>query len=200
MSKLRTERFPVFTYFCWSAFHVHQYPAWIMGGFPEYCRAAWALPAAAVALSSQGEPGLQVIGMYGTVAELEAAHPVGTPGKAYAVGTAEENEIYFWDVGRQQWRSLGRLVGPEGKAGPPGDKGSDGAAAGFGDVTATVDDNTGVPSITVTASGPDTAKVFNFAFKTPLPVGVGFTVNFTMLPSGFLINADAVNVFPAYCW
>ena len=113
----------------------------------------------------QGEPGLQVIGMYGTVAELEAAHPVGTPGKAYAVGTAEENEIYFWDVGRQQWRSLGRLVGPEGKAGPPGDKGSDGAAAGFGDVTATVDDNTGVPSITVTASGPDTAKVFNFAFK-----------------------------------
>ena len=113
----------------------------------------------------QGEPGLQVIGMYGTVAELEAAHPVGTPGKAYAVGTAEENEIYFWDVGRQQWRSLGRLVGPEGKAGPPGDKGSDGAAAGFGDVTATVDDNTGVPSITVTASGPNTAKVFNFAFK-----------------------------------
>lgn len=113
----------------------------------------------------QGEPGLQVIGMYGTVAELEAAHPVGTPGKAYAVGTAEDNEIYFWDVGRQQWRSLGRLVGPEGKAGPPGNNGSDGAAAGFGDVTATVDDNAGVPSITVTASGPNTAKVFNFAFK-----------------------------------
>ena len=47
-------------------------------------------------------------------------------------------------------------VGPEGPAG---------AAAGFGTPTATVDANTGTPSVTVSTSGPDTAKVFAFAFK-----------------------------------
>lgn len=40
-----------------------------------------------------------------------------------------------------------------------------GAAAGFGTPTATVDDNTGTPEVTVEASGPDTAKVFAFTFK-----------------------------------
>lgn len=43
-------------------------------------------------------------------------------------------------------------------------KGETGAAAGFGAPTASVDDTTGTPSVTVTASGPDTAKVFSFAF------------------------------------
>lgn len=53
-------------------------------------------------------------------------------------------------------------VGPQG---PAGTNGADGAAAGFGTPTATVDANTGTPSVEVTTSGPDTAKVFNFAFK-----------------------------------
>lgn len=46
-----------------------------------------------------------------------------------------------------------------------GSKGSTGDAAGFGTPTASIDRNTGTPSVTVTASGPDTAKVFNFDFK-----------------------------------
>ena len=51
-----------------------------------------------------------------------------------------------------------------GTPGEPGEPGAPGAAAGFGEPTATVDANTGTPSVTVTASGPDTAKVFAFAF------------------------------------
>ena len=47
-------------------------------------------------------------------------------------------------------------AGPQGPAGP---------TAGFGTPTATVDANTGTPEVTVTASGPDTVKVFAFAFK-----------------------------------
>lgn len=48
---------------------------------------------------------------------------------------------------------------------PPTNTGPAGAAAGFGTPTATVDTNVGTPSVTVTAGGANTAKVFNFAFK-----------------------------------
>ena len=57
--------------------------------------------------------------------------------------------------------------GQKGDKGDPGDtghQGDPGAAAGFGTPTATVDESTGTPSVKVTASGPDTAKVFSFAF------------------------------------
>lgn len=49
--------------------------------------------------------------------------------------------------------------------GDKGAKGNTGSAAGFGTPTASVDANVGTPSVQVTASGPNTAKVFNFAFK-----------------------------------
>ena len=45
---------------------------------------------------------------------------------------------------------------------PSGKPGTD---AGFGTPIASVDSNTGEPTVIVTASGPDTAKVFDFEFK-----------------------------------
>lgn len=48
--------------------------------------------------------------------------------------------------------------------GDTGEKGDTGSAAGFGTPTASVDSNVGTPSVQVTATGPNTAKVFNFAF------------------------------------
>lgn len=54
--------------------------------------------------------------------------------------------------------------GPKGDTGPVGATGETGAAAGFGTPTATVDATSGTPAVTVQASGPDTAKVFAFAF------------------------------------
>lgn len=54
---------------------------------------------------------------------------------------------------------------PRGAPGVDGQDGQPGAAAGFGEPTATVDDTSGTPSVIVTSSGPDTAKVFNFQFS-----------------------------------
>lgn len=94
-----------------------------------------------------------VKGLYATLAALQAAHPTGSAGDAWFVGTAEDNVVYQWDVDQAKWVNVGALKGPQG------------TAAGFGAPTATVDDNTGTPSVEVTASGPDTAKVFTFTFK-----------------------------------
>lgn len=56
-----------------------------------------------------------------------------------------------------------QLSGP-GLPGKQGPQGNPGAAAGFGEATATVDDTSGTPSVEVETSGPDTAKVFTFKF------------------------------------
>lgn len=69
-------------------------------------------------------------------------------------------------IGKIDWSNIENkpdsIAGPQGPAGPKGDPG---AAAGFGTPTATINNSTGTPSVTVTADGPDTAKVFKFDFK-----------------------------------
>lgn len=62
-------------------------------------------------------------------------------------------------------RADGKWAVPPTNTGPQGEKGDPGVAAGFGTPTATVDSNTGTPSVTITSSGSNTAKVFNFNFK-----------------------------------
>lgn len=57
------------------------------------------------------------------------------------------------------------FVIPRGAPGTDGQDGQPGSAAGFGEPTATVDDTSGTPSVKVTSSGPDTAKIFNFQFS-----------------------------------
>lgn len=54
--------------------------------------------------------------------------------------------------------------GQDGAPGAAGEDGADGAAAGFGTVSATVDGNTGTPSVEVATSGDNTAKNFSFTF------------------------------------
>ena len=60
--------------------------------------------------------------------------------------------------------SFGIPRGDKGEQGEQGETGHTGEPAGFGDVTASVDNTVGTPSVNVTASGPDTAKEFDFEF------------------------------------
>ena len=63
--------------------------------------------------------------------------------------------------GMISWTNDGGRENPE----PVDITGPAGAAAGFGTVTATVTNTTGTPSVTVKASGDNTAKNFDFAFS-----------------------------------
>lgn len=79
----------------------------------------------------------------------------------WLVGTAAPYEGYSQVSG--VWEDIGQFaIGPKGDTGDPG---ATGEAAGFGTPTATVNSSVGTPAVSVTASGPDTAKVFAFAFS-----------------------------------
>ena len=73
-----------------------------------------------------------VNGRYDTLAALEAAHPTGTAGEAYAVGTVDENIVYVWSDDLNKWDPIGALQGPEGPQGPKGDKGDKGDTGATG--------------------------------------------------------------------
>lgn len=81
--------------------------------------------------AAQGDPGRDgtsfvVSGRYDTLDELTEAHPSGGEGEAWAVGSAEENSIYLWDLDAQSWKNIGSLQGPPGSEGPEGRPGQQG--------------------------------------------------------------------------
>ena len=65
-------------------------------------------------------------GLYATLEALQAAHPAGAEGDAWAVGTAAANVVYVWDVDAAAWENLGSLQGPQGPTGPQGPQGAAG--------------------------------------------------------------------------
>ena len=74
--------------------------------------------------------------------------------------------------------SFHNIKGEPGVDGQDGQSGTPGSSAGFGTVSASVDDTTGTPQVTVSTSGPDTAKDIDFVFKhlkgdTGDPAGFG---------------------------
>ena len=82
-----------------------------------------------------GEPGVQ-----------------GEPGEP-----GEKGDPFTYDDFTEE--QLAALVGPQGP------KGSTGDPAGFGNVTAEIDNSVGTPSVEVATAGPDTAKNIHFTFS-----------------------------------
>lgn len=73
----------------------------------------------------EGPPGADgksftVNGRYDTLAALRAAHPSGSAGEAYAVGSVESNIIYVWNDDLNDWDPIGALQGPIGATGADG--------------------------------------------------------------------------------
>lgn len=99
--------------------------------------------------------------------------PQGEPGEDGADGVSPEvtitaitggHTVTITDADHPSGQTFDVMDGEDGAPGTPGTPGTPGAAAGFGTPTATVDANVGTPSVEISASGPDTAKVFSFAF------------------------------------
>lgn len=118
----------------------------------------------------QGETGPQ--GPKGDTGETGATGPKGDTGATGATGP-QGPKGEKGDTGAQGPKGDTGETGPAGPqgeqgatgaTGPAGANGTDGESAGFGTPTASVDANIGTPSVQVSATGPNTAKVFNFAF------------------------------------
>lgn len=73
-----------------------------------------------------------VNGLYSTLSALQAAHPIGSAGDAWFVGTADSNVVYQWDVDQSAWVNVGALKGPKGDTGARGPAGADGAKGDTG--------------------------------------------------------------------
>ena len=94
-----------------------------------------------------------------------------TASNTYNVNLPSDKDIRFFRISAYNSSSRGETDILTSKTVPVvldginGTNGTDGVAAGFGAVTASVDSNIGTPSVVVTTGGTNTAKTFNFAFK-----------------------------------
>lgn len=79
----------------------------------------------------KGDPGNSYVvkGLYATIAALQAAHPTGSEGDAWFVGTSDSNVVYQWDVDKAAWVNAGALKGPKGDKGDKGNTGEAGKSA-----------------------------------------------------------------------
>ena len=98
-----------------------------------------------------------VKGLYATLSALQAAHPTGSAGDAWFVGTADSNVVYQWDVEKAAWVNVGSLKGPKGDTGlqgPKGDTGDTGPQGPSGEKGATGDTGPQGPKGDTGPAGP----------------------------------------------
>lgn len=56
--------------------------------------------------------GLEILGVYTTLSDLQTAHPVGTPGDIYLVGSGGSYTMYVWNEDISDWSDGGPITSP----------------------------------------------------------------------------------------
>ena len=162
-----------------------------------------------------GEPGtgMEIKGVYASVAALTAAVASPVQGDMYAIGTGEPYTIYMWDAteGASGWISLGEIRGAKGDTGAQGPKGDTGAQGPKGDdgvsPSVAVSKAGGVATVTITdAEGEHAFTVSDGAKGDRGEPGAAGATGVTYTPTvdaegnlswsndGGLTNPDSVNI------
>ena len=162
-----------------------------------------------------GEPGtgMEIKGVYASVAALTAAVASPAQGDMYAIGAGEPYTIYMWDAtgGTGGWVSLGEIRGAKGDTGAQGPKGDTGAQGPKGDdgvsPAVAVEKTGGVATVTITdAAGAHTFTVSDGAKGDTGDTGATGAAGATYTPSvdadgnlswsnsGGLANPETVNI------
>ena len=76
----------------------------------------WMLCASRGADGATGK-GLEILGQYATLQELQQAVPNPSAGDAYSIGASVPYSIYIWDAKNSVWVDNGQIQGPQGEAG-----------------------------------------------------------------------------------
>ena len=63
--------------------------------------------------------GLEILDEYATLADLQTAHPTGSPGDAYMVGTGGSFTLYIWSTDNSAWVDAGALTSPAPSSSDP---------------------------------------------------------------------------------
>ena len=103
---------------------------------------------------TDGQPGQDGSSAVISSASVSVDSNIGTPTATVSLGGTSLDRTFNF-----AFKNL------KGEKGDRGDDGSDGTNAVISGATATVDSNVGTPSVTVTASGSEQNRTFNFAFK-----------------------------------
>lgn len=59
--------------------------------------------------SGEDGAGLEILDVYPTLADLQSAHPTGSPGDAYQVGSGSSFILYIWSASQSAWANAGSL-------------------------------------------------------------------------------------------
>ena len=135
-----------------------------------------------------------IVGSYPTLADLQSAHPIGTPGEFYYINP----DLYVWDTVSNSWIDIGTIAGPQGITGPQGVTGVQGPIGNTGVTGA--DGVTGAtgPTGATGVTGADGATGATGATGVMPPVVYGNFVTTTtgVVYSGGTMNAGVVMATP----